>query len=693
MKYYIYLYSLLLVLFSSSLQAQEDFRKTAPKGGPAPKIELKDANTFELDNGLQVILVENNRLPVVNFQLLIDIPPIVEGDKTGAASLAGQLLRAGTTKRTKAEIDEAIDFVGASLNVGSNGMFGSSLTKHTDALLSLMQEILLSPSFPEEEFEKLKQQTRSGIAFNKTDPNVISSRVSDIVTYGEGHPYSEFETEASIDNIELADAKAYYETYFKPGKAYLVIIGDIKAAKAKSLAQKYFGAWEKGTFPESKFDDVSGPKSNEVKLVNKAGAVQSVINISYPLDLTPGHPDAIKVTILGALLGGIPSSRLGLNIREDKGYTYSATANISSDRLVGVFNAGAAVRTEVTDSAIVEFLKEIELLTKEAPSQAELDLVKNVIIGSFGRGLEQPQSTARYALNIARYGLPKDYYQNYLKRLDAITPADILATAKKYLKPNNAYIVVVGNQAEVVDKLARFAGDGEVDLLDDYGQAVQAPSAAGDVTAEEVIAKYIDAIGGADKLKQVKDYTIVMEANVQGQALKVTNIKKAPSQLSIEVSIMGNVMQQTKFDGEKGQMTMMGQKQAIEGDAAMGMKAEAALFPELEYLNVSLKATVKGIEEIDGNKVYSLEVTDNMGNSKTEYYSVETGLKLKVVATIDAQGQTITSTQEFGDYQAVDGIMFPFSVKTTGATPFPLDMKVTSLTVNSGVEDSVFEIK
>lgn len=693
MKQYIYLYSLILVLISSALQAQEDFRKTAPKGGPAPKIELKDANTFELDNGLKVILVENDRLPVVNFQLLIDIPPIMEGDKTGAASLAGQLLRAGTTKRSKAEIDEAIDFVGASLNVGSSGMFGSSLTKHTDALLSLMQEILLMPSFPEDEFEKIKQQTLSAIAFNKDDPNVISSRVSDIVTYGENHPYSEFETEATIGNIELSDTKAYYETYFKPNKAFLVIIGDIKEAKAKSLAKKYFGAWKKGSSPEPQYAKVTAPNSREVKLVDKPGAVQSVLNITYPLDLKPGHPDAIKVTVLATILGGIPSSRLALNIREDKGYTYSATADISSDRLVGVFNAGAAVRTEVTDSAIVEFLKEIELLTKEAPSQEELDLVKNVIIGSFGRGLERPQSSASYALNIARYGLPKDYYQNYLKRLDAITPADILATGKKYLKPDNAYIVVVGNQSEVAPKLGRFAKDGEVDLLDAYGKPAKAPTAAGDVTAQEVIAQYIKAIGGEAKLKALKDYKMTMEASVQGQSLSFNYVKKAPAKMSLEVIMMGNVMQSTKFDGEKGAVVMMGQKQAVEGEAAIGMKAEAMLFPELDYGKGYYQMELTGVEDLDGQAAYVLKLTDEAGNNKTEYYSKNSGLKLRTVATVAAQGQTITTTQDFSDYKAVEGVLFPYTIKTSGAMPFPLEMKVTALKVNIGVEDSVFEIK
>lgn len=690
----IYIYTLALVLLGGTLQAQEDFRKNAPKGGPAPKIELKDAKSFELDNGLKVILVEDDRLPKVNFQLTIDVPAFMAGDKTGVSSITGQLMRAGTTKKSKAELDEAVDFIGAVLNVGSSGIFASSLTKHTDDLLGMMQEVLLMPSFAQEEFDKIKQQTLSALAFNQNDPNAIASRVSDVVFYGTDHPYSEFETEETIGNIALEDTKAYYNTYFKPNRSYLVIVGDIKESKAKSLAKKYFGGWEKGTVKEETFATPAAPATREVKFVDKPDAVQSVINIGYPLDLKPGHPDAIKVRVLSTILGGYFRSRLNNNIREDKGYSYGVGGSISSGRLVGNFTAGGSVRNSVTDSAIVEFLKEIELLTKEAPGEKELDLVKNVITGNFAKGMESPQSTASYALNVARYNLPKDYYKTYLTRMDALTPADILATAKKYLKPDNAYIVVVGKQDEVADKLGRFAANGEVDFLDAYGQPVKASDYAGDMDAETVIEKYIEAIGGADKLKQVKDYTITMEANIQGQALKITNIKKAPAKLSITVSVMGNVMQESKFDGEKGQATVMGQKQPIEGDAAIGMKAEAALFPELDYGDGGYyEMKVIDQVEINGEDTYVVLLTDQMDNQKKEYYSLETGLKVRAEATVSNEGQTMTTTQEFGDYKAVDGILFPHAVTTTGAMPFPLEMKVSKIEVNTDVADSVFEIK
>ena len=186
------LYNLILVLalcLGVSLNAQDDFRNAAPKAGPAPKIELGEYERFELDNGLQVIVVENHKLPRVSFQLFVDTPPIQEGEKTGASGLAGQLLGRGTTTKAKAEIDEAVDFIGASLNTSSTGIFAASLTKHKEKVLDLMVDVLYNPAFDEEEFKKVKTQTLSALAQSKDDPNAIASNVSQVIRYGKNHPY------------------------------------------------------------------------------------------------------------------------------------------------------------------------------------------------------------------------------------------------------------------------------------------------------------------------------------------------------------------------------------------------------------------------------------------------------------------------------------------------------------------------
>ena len=192
------------------------FRSKAPAAGPARKVKMGDYETFKLENGLTVIVVENHKLPRVAYQLFVDVPEIKEGPYAGYIDIAGDLLGRGTKKRSKAEIDEAVDFIGATLNTGGSGMFGRSLTKHSEALLEIMSEVLLNPAFPEAEFEKIKKQTLSGLAQQKEDPNAIASNVSAVVNYGSDHPYGEIVTEETVGKISLDRAKAYYDIFFKP---------------------------------------------------------------------------------------------------------------------------------------------------------------------------------------------------------------------------------------------------------------------------------------------------------------------------------------------------------------------------------------------------------------------------------------------------------------------------------------------
>ncbi|MEM6725744.1 MAG: insulinase family protein [Bacteroidota bacterium] len=197
----------------------DNFRAQAPKPGEAREIKIGTYETFKLDNGLTVILVENHKIPRISWQLSLDYDPILEGEKAGYTSMAGDLLMSGTENRTKAELDEAVDFLGASLSAGAGGMFASSLTRHSQTVLELMTDVLYNPTFPEAEFEKLKTQTLSGIQSSKDDPNTISANVGDKLNYGGDHPYGELVTEETVNNISVDDCKAFYNNYYRPNIA------------------------------------------------------------------------------------------------------------------------------------------------------------------------------------------------------------------------------------------------------------------------------------------------------------------------------------------------------------------------------------------------------------------------------------------------------------------------------------------
>ena len=675
----------------------DEFRSMAPKAAPARPINLGTYENFQLDNGLDVILVENHKLPRISYQLSLNHKPILEKDQVGFVSMAGDLMATGTSKRTKAEIDAAVDFIGANLNSSSRGVFASSLKKHQDALLDVFTDILYNPSFPDSEFEKLKKQTISGIQSSRTDPNAIARNVASVLRYGNDHPYGEVQTEKHVENITLDACKSYYNTYFKPNNATLIIVGDITLAEAKTLVNDRFGSWESGSIKEVNYEMPASPNGTQVAFVNKDGAVQSVINVTYPVDLKPGAPDAIPSSVMNSILGGgIFSGRLMQNLREDKAYTYGARSSLSRDRLVGNFNAFASVRNEVTDSSVQEFLYEMKRMVTENVAADDLQLVKNSMTGSFARSLESPQTIARFARNIKRFNLPKDYYASYLQKLNAVTVADVQAMAMKYIRPDNAHVLVVGSKDDVAEKLSRFDTDGKIDYYDAFGNVLDMTKAAalGVVDPKTVVSDYLDAIGGKEKLMAVNTMSHTHEFDMMGQKASINNKYKKPSMMALTVNAMGMVMQEMKFNGEKAMMAQMGQSQTFtEGKEFDDMAKQAQMFPQMSYLSDDYTLEFKGIEKVGDVDCYKLKVTDPIGASNTEFYSLEKNHLLKSVVTNEVNGQQMTMITEFKDYKDVQGISFPHTMVTSGMMPVPMEMKLISLEINNNIDDSSFTIE
>lgn len=674
---------------SLSLKAQEDFRKTAPAALPAPKIQLGNYVQSVLPNGLKVIVVENHKLPKVSFEIFVDAPIHLEGEFAGVGDMAGSLLGNGTKTKTKAQLDEAIDFIGANIGSRASGLFGSGLTKHQDKVLALMSDMLFNSTFPVEEFDKLKKQTLSGLADAKEDPEAIASNVSTVVRYGKKHPYSELTTEETVNKITVEQCRKYYQTYFKPNVSYLIIVGDITPKVALAKAAQYFGKWAKGAVAKTAFTVPVPPKSTQVGLVNRDGSVQSVIDITYPVQLKHSQPDFLAVQVMNNLLGVDVTSRLNQNLREDKGYTYGAGSSLNPDLEIGYFTASGSFRNSVTDSAIVEFMKEFNRMRDTKASPEELSRIKAVMAGNFAMGLERPQTIARFALNTARYGLPQDYYRTYLERLSKITAEEVQAAAKKYLLPENAHIVVVGSQDDVAEKLKTF---GPVNYYDNYGNPIKAPSAAPNpegISAEQVIDKYIQAIGGKEKLMAIKDESMSMEASAQGMTLEMVSLKKDPGKVKISVTVMGNEVQSQVFDGKSGKVTQQGQSAAMGEKELKKAEGEALIFPELHYTKLGYKLSYKGTEAVNGSEAHKVVIEDPQGNKETTFFDVKTGYMVKNVEVSETGTQTI----EFADYQEQNGIFSPRKVVIAGVLPFPLEFKVKSIEWNKGLEDAKFKVE
>lgn len=679
------------LLISSASFAQID-RSKAPAPGPAPKIQLGNYETFTLDNGLQVFLVENHKTPRVSWQLFVDRGVVSEGENTGMHSLMGSLLMTGTSSKNKAEIDESIDFIGASMSTSSYGAYASSLSKHKETTLELMSDVILHPSFPEEELNKLKKQTLSGLMANASDPGAMSENVSAVVTYGKEHPYGEVETEASVESITAEMCQAFYSTYFKPNASYLIIVGDISKKEAQPLVEKYFNGWAKGEIPKHNFAMPTAPEKTEVDFVNKPGAVQSTISIVYPVDLKPGSDDAIAASVMNAILGNSGfMARLIQNIREDKAYTYGAYSSLSTDPLVGDFYAGAEVRNEVTDSAVVQFLYEMERLTKERVNDEELQNVKNYLNGRFARSLERPQTVARFALNTARYDLPTDYYATYLERLQAVSADDIQRVAKKYLLPQQSHIVVVGNKAEVASKLKVFAANGKINYYDAFGNPVaDAEPIPEGVTAETVINKYLDAIGKREDLEKVNSQDITMSSSMQGMPLTIHYMTKGNTKMLMSVKSGDLEIQTIKINENTGKISgMMGAKDLTEDEIKSYLEGNAP-FEELTFMNKTTKLIQ--IEEINGVKAYKMEVIDQDGHSKFYFYDVNTGLKIAMMESKPTPQGDMTTSTFLKDYQSVNGILVPFTTVEDNAGQV-MEMKVENIVLGGSLSDTNFHVK
>jgi len=666
-------------------------RSIRPQAGQAPVIKIGDYQSFELANGLKVFVVENHKIPRLAYSLVLDTDPVFEGDMAGYTGIAGELMRTGTTTRTKDQIDEQVDMLGASLNTSANGISANCLTRHNEELLAIMSDVLLNSSFKAEELEKLRTQSLSGLASAKDNPKAISQRVNSILVYGSTHPYGENESEESVKKITLEKCIEFYKTYFKPNIAYLAIVGDITLDQAKPLVEKYFGSWQRGDVPKASYATPKAPAKTTVVIVDRPNAVQSTISVSYPIDLKPGSPDDLKAKLTNNILGG-GTFRLFNNLREKHGWTYGAYSSVQTDKLIGQFNASAEVRNPVTDSSFTEILAEMTRLRTEPVPDNELNMVRNYMMGNFGRSLENPATVASFAINTARYNLPKDYYATYLTRLSALNSADVQLTAQKYIRPDNAYLLMVGKAEDIAPKLKKFAKSGEVLYYDIDGKLYDPskklkPAPAG-VTAEQVINNYITAIGGAKKLKKIKDATVNAGATMQGMPISLDIYYKAPDKMLMQVGSGAMVFAKQIYNAGKGVSTspMSGETKAIEGDELSGMKEASMIFPEMYYYTTLKYTTVLlGVEEQkDQKQYYKIEVNKGDDRKDIEYYDVQTGLKVRTEGKL--------GVTEFSDYKAVEGILFPHGM-TQNMGPQTINFTVSAVKVNAKLKDEFFEIK
>jgi zinc protease len=687
------LYTLLLLSFTATLAFGQVDRTQMPAPGPAPEINLEDPQRFELKNGLTVLVVENHKLPRASIQLTLDNPPILEGEKAGVASLTGALLGKGSKNIAKDDFNEEIDFLGASINFGPQSAFARSLSKYFPRILELLADAAIHPNFTQEEFDKEKDKLITGLKTQEKDVAAIAERVQRVLAYGKDHPFGEYTSEETVNNVQLSDVQAYYSNYFVPANAYLIVIGDVTFDQVKELVETHFTPWTKATPPSFSFTDPKDAQYTQINFVDMPNAVQSEIAVQNLVDLQMKDADYLPALMANQILGGGGEGRLFLNLREDKGYTYGSYSGIGNYKYgPSRFRATASVRNMVTDSSVVELLREVDRMVNEPVSQKELDNTKAKYAGRFVMALEQPQTLAGYALNIETEGLPKDFYKTYLERLEKITVADVQNAAKKYFSPENARIVVAGKGSEILENLEQVTFKGKkipIKYVDKTGAPSQKPdynmAMEEGVSATSVLEKYLEAVGGRDKLEGVASYALTANAEMQGIALQLELKKTDSDQFMQNINMMGNSVSKQVLDGDKGYMVMQGQRRDMAAEEIEKLKEESAPFPELNYLKAG-NIRLEGTEMVGDKKAYKLQIT----KGKTAYYDRATGLKLQEVNVAEMQGQQMTQSTLYDDYREVSGILFPFQL-TQSMGPQNIEFIVTEIKVNEGVDPADFE--
>ena len=663
------------------MQAQND--RTQPKPGPAPTVNVGKPQRFTLPNGMKVMVVENNKLPRVSFNLQLDNGPFVEGSKKGIDDLTSAMMGKGTQTISKDAFNEEIDFLGASINFSADGAYATGLSKYAGRVLDLMAQGCLSPNFTQEEFDKEKSKLIEGLKSNEKSVAAVAGRVENFLAFGKNHPSGEYLTEQTINNVNLNDLVQHYNTYFVPQNAYLVVIGDVKFADVKAKVETAFESWSKGVAPALSHSDPKNLQYTQINFIDMPNAVQSEISLVNTVNLKMTDKDYFAALLANQVLGGDFNSYLNMNLREKHGWTYGARSSISGSKYVTKFKASSQVRNAVTDSDVIEFMNELKRIRKEKVTDEVLNNVKAGYIGKFVMQIEKPETVARYALQTETQQLPADFYENYIKSINAVTPEDVQNAANKYFLADNTRIVIVGKGSEVVPALEKLKIP--MFFFDKFGLPTikkEEKKVSADVTVKSVIDKYINAIGGEKALKAVKTSYSKSSATVQGMPMELS-VKTAEGKMLVEMNAMGMTMMKQMVNDKVGYMEQQGQRKAIEGEKLTEMRASAQPFPELA-LATKNGVTLLPIQSIDGKEAYGIK-----DGKKTYFYDVATGLRVGTSEVREANGQTMTQTTNFSDYKDVKGIKMPHKIVMN--VGIDIELTTSEVKFNEGVADADFQ--
>ena len=429
----------------------------APVSNEILKVKLPKPQMATLANGLQLMVLEDHRLPRVSFQIIIpgaggyyDPAPMI-----GLSSYTAQMMREGTKAKTSPQISQELETMAANVSVGAAAssttatVSGGALSENLDRLFDLTADVLLNPTFPADEWDRLKTRARAGLVQQRTQPAFLSQERFYKVVFGD-HPAGRVSaTPETLDAITRDAMVEWHRTKFVPDHALLAFAGDITVADARKLAETKFAAWKKAGAAKPAVTEPAPPGPAKVYLVARPGSVQTSLMVGGQ-SMVRTDPDYIPLTVANRVLGGT-MGRLFRHLREEKGYTYGVGSFFSAAQHRGSWSASTNVRTDVTDPALADLMAEIEGMRTTAVPEKELNDAKRAIVAGFALSLETPEQMLGYYVQNWMYNLPADYWDTYPAKISAVTPAQAQAAAAKYWDPAKLQIVAVGDATKITD--------------------------------------------------------------------------------------------------------------------------------------------------------------------------------------------------------------------------------------------------
>jgi zinc protease len=480
----------LLTIVASSLVFAQGTMGTGPAGqttkgavikGRAPvnknvlKVKLPKAQEATLPNGLRVILLESHKVPTFTMQLVVLSGGLADRpDYHGLATFTAALMREGTAKRSSKDIAEQVDALGATLTATSglssltSTVTAAGLLENLDQTLDIFADVIRSPNFPQAEVDKYKARSLAQLQVQRSNPQFLAQEQFNRAIYGE-HPAALVSPPVeSIKKLSIKDLTDFHSTYFRPNNSMLAIVGDVTMKDIMPKIEKAFGDWQKADVPTMNIPPAPAQSASRIFLVDRPGSVQTVLTLGT-LGIERTSPDYFSVLMADKVLGGGPSGRLFLNLREDKGYTYGAYSGFSGSKYRGIWSSSSEVRTDVTEGAMKEFMYELKRMRDEKVSADELDNAKRAIVGGFALSLEQPQALLQNIIIQKIYNLPTDYWDTYPQKVAAITVDDVQRVAQKYIDLDHLTVVAVGDASKAREVLAKY---GKVEVYDADGKPV-----------------------------------------------------------------------------------------------------------------------------------------------------------------------------------------------------------------------------